>query len=190
MVPPRMKAGGQSYVQEILSGWPRRGGTAGTTSVARYGLRRSTVTRSCRPPSSRVKTLGPRASARYGLSYNGESGGPGAPHLMNTKSAEERAGGGVDAGGGPPRVWWVDSLAADVDSPRNWRPVAQWCPEVPLVGPMVNRRVIQLLRRCDPPSEWPSGREESTGHVTATLCRPAWLGRHLLAAGETALPSH
>ena len=103
MVPPRMKAGGQSYVQEILSGWPRRGGTAGTTSVARYGLRRSTVTRSCRPPSSRVKTLGQRASTRYGPSYVGKRGGRGALRLMNTKSAEERAGGDADASGGPPR---------------------------------------------------------------------------------------
>ena len=66
-------------------------------------FRRSTVTRSCRLPSSRVKTLGPRASTRYGPSYNGESGGPGALRLMSTKSAEERAGGGVDAGGGPLR---------------------------------------------------------------------------------------
>ena len=50
-----------------------------------------------------MKTLGPRASTRYGPSYNDESGGPGAPRLMNMKSAEERAGGGVDAGGGPTR---------------------------------------------------------------------------------------
>ena len=104
MAPPRMKAGGWSYVEEVLSGRPQRGGTAGTTSVARHSLRQSTAMYSCQPPSSRVKALGPRDSTRYGPSYNGDSSGPGAPRLMNLKSAEERVWGDVSVGGGPLRA--------------------------------------------------------------------------------------
>ena len=104
MAPPRMKAGGWSYVGEVLSGRPRRGGTAGTTSVARHSLRQSTTMCSWKRPSSKGKALGPRDSMWYGLLYKCDSSGPGAPRLMNLKSAEERVWGDVSVGGGPLRA--------------------------------------------------------------------------------------
>ena len=93
---PGMETGGRDYL-----GWwggRRRGGEAGETSVARQGLSRSTETVSCRPPTWRVKNLGPLASTWYGPSYSVERGGPGAPCRTKTKEAEARPLGGSGDG--------------------------------------------------------------------------------------------